>query len=418
MPVVKESGHLFHQPPAKFEDQERSKNVEADKPIGYGAFGVVWAVTDPRTSKRVALKKMPNVFQNTVSGKRVYRELRMLCFFKHDNVLQALDVLQPDPMDLFEELYVITELMQSDLHKIIVSPQPLTSDHVKVFLYQILRGLKYLHSAGILHRDIKPGNLLVNSNCLLKICDFGLARCEELDKSREMTQEVVTQYYRAPELLSGATYHSYGVDVWSVGCIFAELLGRKILFQAQSPIKQLNQTIDLLGTPHPNDIRASGASEGAFKYILAQPFKPPSMHKLYNLSSLATHEAVHLLCRMLVFNPNMRITATDALSHPYLDEGRLRYHTCMCSCCHNTTTGRHYCTDLEPICPVPYDLSYEDGLRSVKMIKEHIFRFIIEHHRKSGTVPLCLNLSSPVYKTFQSSTVAPQPDSAESPRLW
>lgn len=405
---------------AKHQNHEslRSKTVEADKPIGYGAFGVVWAVTDPRNGKRVALKKMPNVFQNIVSSKRVYRELRMLCHFKHDNVVRAIDILQPDPIDVFHELYVITELMQSDLHKIIVSPQPLTSDHVKVFLYQILRGLKYLHSAGILHRDIKPGNLLVNSNCQLKICDFGLARCEELDKSREMTQEVVTQYYRAPELLTGATYHSYGVDLWSVGCIFAELLGRKILFQAQSPIQQLNQTIDLLGTPHPNDIRAAGASEGAFKYIMSRTFKPPAMHRLYNLSSLATHEAVHLLCRMLVFNPEMRITATDALSHPYLDEGRLRYHTCMCSCCKNTSNGRHYCGDLEPFCILPYDLSYEEGLHSVKSVKEDIFRFIVDYHRKSGTIPLCLNLSSPVYKTFQSSTVAPQPDIADSPRLW
>ena len=136
---------------------------------------------------------------------------------------------------------------------------------------------------------------------------------------------------------------SFSVDLWSVGCIFAELLGRKILFQAQSPIQQLNQTIDLLGTPHPNDIRAAGASEGAFKYIMSRAFKPQAMHRLYNLSSLATHEAVHLLCRMLVFNPDMRITATDALSHPYLDEGRLRYHTCMCTCCSNTSNGRQYC---------------------------------------------------------------------------
>lgn len=395
-----------------------SKGLEADRPIGYGAFGVVWAVTDPRTGKRIALKKMPNVFQNIVSSKRVYREVRMLCFFKHENVLRALDILQPDPLDHIDELYVVTELMQSDLHKIIVSPQPLTIDHVKVFLYQILRGLKYLHSAGILHRDIKPGNLLVNSNCQLKICDFGLARCEEPDRSKEMTQEVVTQYYRAPELLSGATYHSYGVDIWSVGCIFAELLGRKILFQAQSPIQQLNQVIKLLGTPHPEDIRASGASEGAFRYIMNQPFRPSQLHTLHTLSTSTSHEAIHLLCQMLVFNPEKRISVSDALTHPYLEEGRLRYHTCMCSCCVSSNSGRQYAHDLEPRASMPYDLSYEDNLYSVYQVKNAIYSFIVDMHRRSGVVPLCLNTASPVYQQFSSSTVAPQPELTDSPHLW
>ena len=129
--------------------------------------------------------------------------------------------------------------MQSDLHKIIVSPQPLTIDHVKVFVYQILRGLRYLHSANILHRDIKPGNLLVNSNCILKICDFGLARIWDSRERQNMTHEVVTQYYRAPELLMGARRYTGAVDIWSVGCIFAELLARKILFQATGPIEQV-----------------------------------------------------------------------------------------------------------------------------------------------------------------------------------
>uniref|UniRef100_A0A669EUQ2 Mitogen-activated protein kinase n=1 Tax=Oreochromis niloticus TaxID=8128 RepID=A0A669EUQ2_ORENI len=252
---------------------QQQLDIEPDRPIGYGAFGVVWSVTDPRDGKRVALKKMPNVFQNLVSCKRVFRELKMLCFFKHENVLSALDILQPPHIDYFEEIYVVTELMQSDLHKIIVSPQPLSSDHAKVFLYQILRGLKYLHSAGILHRDIKPGNLLVNSNCVLKICDFGLARVEESDESRHMTQEVVTQYYRAPEILMGSRHYSNSIDIWSVGCIFAELLGRRILFQAQSPIQQLDLITDLLGTPSMEAMRT--ACEGARAHILRGPHKQP-----------------------------------------------------------------------------------------------------------------------------------------------
>ncbi|XP_077168531.1 serine/threonine-protein kinase NLK isoform X4 [Paroedura picta] len=343
--------------------QQQPLDIEPDRPIGYGAFGVVWSVTDPRDGKRVALKKMPNVFQNLVSCKRVFRELKMLCFFKHDNVLSALDILQPPHIDYFEEIYVVTELMQSDLHKIIVSPQPLSSDHVKVFLYQILRGLKYLHSAGILHRDIKPGNLLVNSNCVLKICDFGLARVEELDESRHMTQEVVTQYYRAPEILMGSRHYSSAIDIWSVGCIFAELLGRRILFQAQSPIQQ------------------------------------PSLPVLYTLSSQATHEAVHLLCRMLVFDPSKRISAKDALAHPYLDEGRLRYHTCMCKCCFSTSTGRVYTSDFEPITNPKFDDTFEKNLSSVRQVKEIIHQFILEQ-QKGNRVPLCINPQSAAFKSF------------------
>ena len=207
------------------------EQFEADKPIGYGAFGVVWAVKDPRDGKKVALKKIPNVFHTLNSAKRALRELKMLCFFNHDNVLSALDIIPP-LQSPYDEVYVLTPLMLTDLHRIIVSNQVLTPEHIQLFLYQILRGLKYLHNARILHRDIKPGNLLVNSDCRLKICDFGLARLEEPDHSKYMTQEVVTQYYRAPELLLGFNHYDSGVDIWSVGCIFAEMLTRRILFQA------------------------------------------------------------------------------------------------------------------------------------------------------------------------------------------
>ncbi|XP_015682776.1 serine/threonine-protein kinase NLK [Protobothrops mucrosquamatus] len=375
----------------------------------------LWSVTDPRDGKRVALKKMPNVFQNLVSCKRVFRELKMLCFFKHDNVLSALDILQPPHIDYFEEIYVVTELMQSDLHKIIVSPQPLSSDHVKVFLYQILRGLKYLHSAGILHRDIKPGNLLVNSNCVLKICDFGLARVEELDESRHMTQEVVTQYYRAPEILMGSRHYSNAIDIWSIGCIFAELLGRRILFQAQSPIQQLDLITDLLGTPSLEAMRT--ACEGAKAHILRGPHKQPSLPVLYTLSSQATHEAVHLLCRMLVFDPSKRISAKDALAHPYLDEGRLRYHTCMCKCCFSTSTGRVYTSDFEPITNPKFDDTFEKNLSSVRQVKEIIHQFILEQ-QKGNRVPLCINPQSAAFKSFISSTVAQPSEMPPSPLVW
>ncbi|KPP68974.1 serine/threonine-protein kinase NLK-like, partial [Scleropages formosus] len=355
--------------------------------------GSVPSVTDPRDGKRVALKKMPNVFQNLVSCKRVFRELKMLSFFKHDNVLSALDILQPPHIDYFEEI----------------------SDHVKVFLYQILRGLKYLHSAGILHRDIKPGNLLVNSNCVLKICDFGLARVEELDESRHMTQEVVTQYYRAPEILMGSRHYSNAIDIWSVGCIFAELLGRRILFQAQSPIQQLDLITDLLGTPSLEAMRT--ACEGARAHILRGPHKQPSLPVLYTLSSQATHEAVHLLCRMLVFDPSKRISAKDALAHPYLDEGRLRYHTCMCKCCCSTSSGRAYTSDFEPVTNPKFDDGFEKNLTSVRQVKEIIHQFILEQ-QKGSRVPLCINPQSAAFKSFISSTVAQPSEMPPSPLVW
>ncbi|XP_022619192.1 serine/threonine-protein kinase NLK isoform X2 [Seriola dumerili] len=388
--AVKAHHHHHHQQQQQQQQQQHQQHqqqhthhlqqqldIEPDRPIGYGAFGVV-------------------------------------CFLS-PQVLSALDILQPPHIDYFEEIYVVTELMQSDLHKIIVSPQPLSSDHAKVFLYQILRGLKYLHSAGILHRDIKPGNLLVNSNCVLKICDFGLARVEESDESRHMTQEVVTQYYRAPEILMGSRHYSNSIDIWSVGCIFAELLGRRILFQAQSPIQQLDLITDLLGTPSMEAMRT--ACEGARAHILRGPHKQPSLPVLYTLSSQATHEAVHLLCRMLVFDPSKRISAKDALAHPYLDEGRLRYHTCMCKCCYTTSSGRVYTSDFEPVTNLKFDDGFEKNLSSVRQVKEIIHQFILEQ-QKGSRVPLCINPQSAAFKSFISSTVAQPSEMPPSPLVW
>lgn len=255
--------------------------------------------------------------------------------------------------DLFHEVYILTELMQSDLHKIISSPQVLTTDHVKLFLYQILRGVKYLHSAGIIHRDIKPGNLLVNSNCLLKICDFGLARVIELNKNRDMTQEVVTQYYRAPELLLGAKHYDFAVDMWSIGCIFGELLNRKIMFLAANPLKQVDKIVDILGSPHVDEIRS--ACESAKRFITQTKAQKPRNQAAINAIACKDEEAKKLLLQLLCWDPDKRLNADKALQSRYINEGRLRYHSCMCSCCVRTQVGLQLSTNLEPLSAFVYD---------------------------------------------------------------
>ncbi|XP_065830897.1 serine/threonine-protein kinase NLK-like [Oscarella lobularis] len=377
-----------------------------DHPIGFGSFGVVWAVTNPRTGRQVALKKMTHVFDTLVASKRVLRELRMLFFFENENVLGAIDIVKP-LSSLFDEVYVITELMDTDLHRIIVSASPLTESHVKLFLYQILRGMRYLHSAGILHRDLKPGNLLVNGNSLLKICDFGLARMADPDPSIYMTQEVVTQYYRAPELLVGSPHYDAAIDVWSIGCIFAEMLGREILFQAPAPMLQVEKILDLVGTPTEEELSHANACPEAKAHVLSQK-KESCMSKLYNLSSNATHEAVHLLCQFLVFDPTKRISCADALSHPYLDEGGLYYHNTLCSCCRTSRGVRFYSKNLEPASRYLFDSTYEDNLAYISSVRSELHRLIMEVNPNEN--PLYINPESTVFGCFTRSVPGKSPD--------
>lgn len=392
------------------------KTTEWDRPIGYGAFGVVWAVTDPRTGKRVALKKLSNVFQSLVSCTRVYRELVILCAIKHENLVAAVDVIIPTSSTVFNEIYVLTEFMQSDLHRIIVSQQPLTSDHIKVFTYQILRGLKYLHSANILHRDIKPGNLLVNSDCTLKICDFGLARIGCNDTwSSQMTQEVVTQYYRAPEILMGARQYSSAIDIWSVGCIIAELLGRRVLFQAAGPIQQLDYILDLLGTPSEEDVR--GTSKQAQQYVWSKGTIKSKMDALYQLSPDCDESIMNLMESMLTFNPKKRISAAAAAVHPYLADGRLRYHTCMCSCCVRLPTGLLPTCDLEPVHDLPFGIQFEDGLLSHHTVRDRMLALYGSIRQTAGT-QLSINSMSPLYGKFMSSQCAQSNELPPSPHNW
>jgi len=286
------------------------------KPLGRGAYGVVCSGLDRITNKKVAIKKIPKAFDDLVDAKRILREVKLLRHFKHENIVGLRDLSGPqDVNEPFEDLYIFLDFMETDLHKIIYSKNELTDEHIQYFVYQILRGLKFIHSAKVIHRDLKPSNLLLNGNCDLKICDFGLARGMKDEEDFELTEYVVTRWYRAPEVMCSCQEYDYKIDVWSVGCIMAELLGRKPLFPGDDYIKQMNLIFGVLGTPSKSDLDFI-TNDRALEYIksLEKKAKIP-FSKIY---PKANPLALDLLEKMLTFSPTKRISVEEALSHPYL----------------------------------------------------------------------------------------------------
>lgn len=184
--------------------QLNGTRYELEKIIGSGAYGSVAQALDTQTKSKVAIKRIARAFSALTLVKRTLREIRILRDITHENIVSVLDILALRDGAQGKDVYLVMDLMETDLHQIIHSTQKLSEQHNQYFLYQILRGLKYLHSVGIVHRDLKPSNLLINGDCLLKIADFGLARSVEQCLREEgtiMTQYVSTRWYRAPELL-------------------------------------------------------------------------------------------------------------------------------------------------------------------------------------------------------------------------
>lgn len=279
--------------------------------VGSGAYGQVCSAVDSTNGVKVAIKKLARPFQSAVHAKRTYRELRMLKHMNHENVIGLLDVFHPSqPIDEFNQLYLVTHLMGADLNNI-VKTQRLSDDHVQFLIYQILRGLKYIHSAGIIHRDLKPSNIAVNEDCELKILDFGLARPTE----NEMTGYVATRWYRAPEIMLNWMHYNQTVDIWSVGCIMAELITGRTLFPGTDHIHQLNLILDLLGTPC-DEFLQKISSESARNYIHSLP--PLKKRDFKDLFKGANPLAIDLLEKMLELDSDKRITAERALAHSYL----------------------------------------------------------------------------------------------------
>lgn len=330
--------------------------------LGSGAYGVVVSARDKVSGRVVAIKKIEKAFEHSTFTKRTLRELKIMRLLSHENIIKIETIQLPQSKEDFNEIYVVAELMETDLSSIIKSPQPLSDEHCQFFLYQLLRGMKYMHSAQILHRDLKPRNLLVNSNCDLKICDFGLARpcISELKvRATQMTDYVATRWYRAPELLLTFKRYTTAVDMWSVGCIFGEILQRKPLLPGSDSSHQLELIFNLIGTPSEEDIECIPTARAREKVLRMPRRQGRSFDQMFRH---ANPLALDLLRKMLLFNPDKRISVEDALRHPYL-------------------SALHYPED-EPIAdPVSmFDFEYERQLLSMRDLKDLLYHEILLYH--------------------------------------
>lgn len=300
-------------------DQAVLQKYEVAQKLGRGAYGVVWKCTDCSTGSVVALKKIFDAFQNSTDAQRTYREVVLLQqLFGYEHVVQ-LQSCMPAAND--RDIYLVFDHVEADLHAVI-RIGALEEIHKQSVMHQMLKCLKYIHSAKLVHRDLKPSNVLIDARCHVQIADFGLARCvgdegalNDAAGEHSLTDYVATRWYRAPEILLGSKLYTRGVDMWSLGCIFGELLTGRPTFPGASTMNQLDRIIELTDKPCLEDIQAM-QSPFAATMLEALPLTRPRV--LHDILPSAGLEALHLLRGLLQFNPSRRLSATGALEHPYV----------------------------------------------------------------------------------------------------
>ena len=287
--------------------------------IGSGAYGIILSAKDTQNNNQVvAIKKLKSI-SDIIDLKRIAREILIMKYCQHENIIPLFDViihLNKNPkLNKIADVYLVMEKMDSDLQKIIASKQELSDEHYQFILYQILRALYFLHSANIIHRDFKPSNVLINEDCTVKLCDFGMSRAIQEEENISLTEYVVTRYYRAPEVMLSSHHYSKKIDVWSVGCAFAELLSKKFMFPGDNYIAQIKLIIEVLGTQDDKDLNF--ISNSSAKNFVMQ-FKNIPKKNFNKILKCENPDAVDLVEKMLVFNPEKRYSIEQCLNHPYL----------------------------------------------------------------------------------------------------
>ncbi|XP_035175737.1 mitogen-activated protein kinase 15 isoform X1 [Oxyura jamaicensis] len=295
-----------------------SQKYEIKRRLGKGAYGIVWKAIDRRTGEIVAVKKIFDAFRNRTDAQRTFREIMFLREFgEHPNIIKLLDVIRAQND---KDIYLIFESMETDLHAVIKKGNLLKDIHKCYILYQLLKATKFIHSGNVIHRDQKPSNILLDADCFVKLCDFGLARSlchmNEDQGNPALTEYVATRWYRAPEILLSSRSYTKGVDMWSIGCILGELLLGKPLFPGTSTVNQIEQILRVIPAPSREDILAMQSDYRASVISRMSSWQRVTFEEI--LPSSTPLPALDLLKKLLVFNPDKRLTAEEALQHPYV----------------------------------------------------------------------------------------------------
>ncbi|KAF9015314.1 kinase-like domain-containing protein [Cyathus striatus] len=289
--------------------------------IEEGSYGVVFRARDRQTGDIVALKKLKLEEEKNGFPITALREIYALMSCRHENVVGVREVVVGDTLT---QVFVVMDFIEHDLKSLLtVMPSPFLQSEIKTLMLQLLSAVNHCHSNWILHRDLKTSNLLMNNRGTIKVADFGLARrYGDPVGVGGMTQLVVTLWYRAPEILMGAKTYSTAIDMWSVGCIFAELLLKEPLYPAKGELELLSMIFKLLGPPTKTTWPDYASLPLAKTLTLPAPQPPMFRQKFPYL----TTSGIDLLMSLLTYDPDQRISAEEALKHPYFTESPLPKH--------------------------------------------------------------------------------------------